>query len=82
MKKLKTKTKTTQKTKAMKKENMTIEEIMEFNSNVEYNESMASWITDIVCAIIAWPMILVAIRRRMKYSERIEIENKVTEVEQ
>ena len=55
---------------------------MEFNSNVEYNESMASWITDIVCAIIAWPMILVAIRRRMKYSERIEIENKVTEVEQ
>ena len=66
----------------MKKENMTIEEIMEFNSNVEYNESVTSWITDIVCAIIAWPMILVAIRRRMKYSERIEIENKVTEVEQ
>ena len=66
----------------MKKENMTIEEIMEFNSNVEYNESVTSWITDIVCAIIAWPMILVAIRRRMKDSERIEIDNKVTEVEQ
>ena len=66
----------------MKKENMTIEEIREFNSKVEYNESVASWLTDIVCAIIFWPMILVAIRRRMKYNERIEIDNKVTEVEQ
>ena len=66
----------------MKKENMTIEEIREFNSKVEYNEGVASWLTDIVCAIIFWPMILVAIRRRMKYNERIEIDNKVTEVEQ
>lgn len=66
----------------MKKENMTIEEIMEFNSNVEYNESVTSWITDIVCSIIFWPMIIIAIRRRIKYSEKIEIKDTQKEVEQ
>ena len=70
------------KTKAMNKENMTIEEIRVFNSNVEYNESVASWLTDIVCAIIFWPMIIIAIRRRIKYSEKIEIKDTQKEVEQ
>ena len=70
------------KTKAMNKENMTIEEIRVFNSNVEYNESVASWLTDIVCAVIFWPMIIIAIRRRIKYSEKIEIKDTQKEVEQ
>jgi len=64
----------------MKKEKMTPEEIAEFNSNVEFNESVASWVIDILCTIIAWPMIILAIRRRMKYSEKIE--NTPTNVEQ
>lgn len=65
----------------MKKEKMTPEEIAEFNSNVEFNESVASWVLDILCTIIAWPMIILAIRRRMKYSEKIEIDNTKTVVE-
>lgn len=65
----------------MKKEKMTPEEIAEFNSNVEFNESVASWVMDILCTIIAWPMIILAIRRRMKYSEKIEIDNTQTVVE-
>jgi len=65
----------------MKKEKMTPEEIAEFNSNVEFNESVASWVIDILCTIIAWPMIILAIRRRMKYSEKIEIDNTKTVVE-
>ena len=65
----------------MNKEKMTPEEIAEFNSNVEFNESVASWVMDILCTIIAWPMIILAIRRRMKYSEKIEIDNTKTDVE-
>lgn len=65
----------------MDKEKMTPEEIAEFNSNVEFNESVASWVMDILCTIIAWPMIILAIRRRMKYSEKIEIDNTKTVVE-
>ena len=65
----------------MKKEKMTPEEIAEFNSNVEFNESVASWVMDILCTIIAWPMIILAIRRRMKYNEKIEIDNTKTDVE-
>ena len=65
----------------MKKEKMTPEEIAEFNSNVEFNESVASWVMDILCTIIAWPMIILAVRRRMKYSEKIEIDNTKTDVE-
>ena len=61
---------------------MTTEEIAEFNSKVEFNESAASWVMDILCAIIAWPMIILDIRRRMKYKEKIEIDNKETEVAQ
>lgn len=65
----------------MKKEKMTPEEIAEFNSNVEFNESVASWVMDILCTIIAWPMIILAVRRRMKYNEKIEIDNTKTVVE-
>jgi hypothetical protein len=61
---------------------MTTEEIAEFNSKVEFNESAASWVMDILCTIIAWPMIILAIRRRMKYKEKIEIDNKETEIVQ
>ena len=66
----------------MEKEKMTPEEITEFNSNVEFNESAASWVMDIRCTIIAWPMIILAIRRRMKYKERIGIDNTTTNIEQ
>ena len=59
----------------MKKDKMTAEEIREFNSNVEFNQSATSWIMDIVCSMIFWPMIILAIRRRMKYNEKIEIKN-------
>lgn len=61
---------------------MTTEEIAEFNSKVEFNESAASWVMDILCTIIAWPMIILAIRKRMKYKEKIEIDNKETEIVQ
>lgn len=66
----------------MEKEKMTTEEIAEFNSKVEFNESAASWVMDILCAIIAWPMIILAIRRRMKYKEKIEIDIQETEIAQ
>ena len=66
----------------MKKEKMTPEEIAEFNSNVEFNESVASWVMDILCIIIAWPMIILAIRRRMKYKEKIEVGNNETRITQ
>lgn len=61
---------------------MTPEEIAEFNSNVEFNDSAASWVMDILCTIIAWPMIILAIRRRMKYKERIEVGNNETRITQ
>ena len=64
----------------MNKENMTPEEIVKFNANVDFNNSIASWVMDIICCIIAWPMIILAIRRRMKYSEKIELET--TNIEQ
>ena len=66
----------------MNREKMTPEEIAEFNSNVEFNESVASWVMDILCTIIAWPMIILAIRRRMKYKEKIEVDNKEAEIAQ
>lgn len=66
----------------MEKEKMTSEEIAEFNSKVEFNESAASWVMDILCTIIAWPMIILAIRRRMKYKEKIEIDIQETEIAQ
>ena len=66
----------------MRKETMTTEEIEKFNTEVEYNESAASWIMDIVCTIIAWPMIILAIRRRAKYHEKIKLNNEEIPVEQ
>lgn len=60
----------------MKKDNMTLEEIEEFNNTVEFNASAASWVMDIVCTLIAWPMIILAIRRRTKYSEKNKIDHK------
>ncbi len=61
----------------MRKEEMTLEEIEKFNNEVEYNNSFASWMMDIISVLIAWPMIILAIRRRIKYHERIEMRNNV-----
>ncbi len=66
----------------MKKENLTPEKIQEFNNKVEYNESAASWMIDIVATLIAWPMIILAIRRRAKYHEKIKLNNEEIPVEQ
>lgn len=59
----------------MKKNGMTQEEVEKFNSKVEFNQSAASWIMDIICSLIAWPMIILAIHRRIKYSEKIELKD-------
>lgn len=50
---------------------MTKTEIREFNSKVEYNESVASWIVDIISCIIAFPMIVMVVYRRGKYNHKI-----------
>lgn len=56
---------------------MTIAEIRKFNSNVEYNESVASWIIDIIACIIAFPMIIMVLYRRGKYNHKLsEVESK------
>ena len=55
---------------------MTKEEIRKFNSNVEYNESIASRIVDIISCIIAFPMIVMVVYRRGKYNHKIsEVES-------
>lgn len=55
---------------------MTKEEIREFNSKVEYNESVASWVTDVIGCIIFFPMIVLIAYRRGKYNHKIsEIES-------
>lgn len=59
----------------MNKEKMTAEEIEKFNGKVDFNQTAASWIMDIVCTIIAWPMIILAIHRRIKYSKKIVTNN-------
>lgn len=64
-----------QKRHIMSKEKMTAEEIEKFNGKVEFNQTAASWIMDIVCTIIAWPMIILAIQRRIKYSKKIVTNN-------
>lgn len=51
---------------------MTAEEIQKFNSKVDYNESAISWIGDVICALIFWPTILLAVYRRCKYNQKIE----------
>ena len=56
---------------------MAIAEIRKFNSNVEYNESVASWIIDIIACIIAFPMIIMVLYRRGKYNHKLsEVESK------
>ena len=51
-------------------------EIREFNSKVEYNESVGSWIVDIISCIIAFPMIVMVVYRRGKYNHKIsEVES-------
>lgn len=56
---------------------MTRAEILEFNSKVEYNESVASWVADLVSCIIFLPMIVMVVYRRGKYSHKIsEVEPK------
>ena len=37
---------------------MTKAEIREFNSKVEYNESVASWVVDLISCAIFFPMIV------------------------
>lgn len=55
---------------------MTRAEIREFNSKVEYNESVVSWIVDIISCIIAFPMIVMVVYRRGKYNHKIsEVES-------
>ena len=56
---------------------MTNEEIRKFNSNVEYNESIASWIVDIISCFIAFPMIVMVVYRRGEYNHKIsDVESK------
>ena len=55
------------------KQNMTNEEIREFNEKVKYNESGFSWFVDLLSCMIAWPMIVLVIYRRCKYNTKIEI---------
>ncbi len=54
---------------------MTKAEIREFNSKVEYNESVASWVIDLISCAIFFPMIVMVVYRRGKYNQ------KITEVE-
>lgn len=54
---------------------MTKAEIREFNSKVEYNESVASWVIDFISCAIFFPMIVMVVYRRGKYNQ------KITEVE-
>lgn len=39
------------------------------NEKVDYNNSISSWIVDIIACIIFFPMIIYVIYRRGKYSE-------------
>lgn len=54
---------------------MTKAEIREFNSKVEYNESVASWVIDLISCAIFFLMIVMVTYRRGKYNQ------KITEVE-
>lgn len=54
------------------KKNMSREEIERFNGQVDYNNTVFSWIVDIISTLIAWPMILLHIHRRRKYSKKID----------
>lgn len=50
---------------------MTKAEIREFNSKVQYNESVASWVVDIISCAIFFPMIVMVVYRRGKYNHKI-----------
>lgn len=39
----------------------------EFNEKVAYNQTISSWVIDIIATIIWFPMIIVAIIRRLRY---------------
>lgn len=43
--------------------------IREHNEKVDYNKSTESWIIDIICCLIFFPMIIMIIYRRGKYNE-------------
>lgn len=47
---------------------MTKEEITKYNEKVDYNKSTESWIMDIICCIIFFPIIIYIVYRRGKYS--------------
>lgn len=48
------------------------EKIRQHNEKVDYNRSAASWISDIVCYLIFFPMIILVVYRRGKYNEYIK----------
>ncbi len=51
-------------------------EIREFNSKVEYNESVVSWLVDFIICAISFPMIVMVVYRRGKYNHKIsEVES-------
>lgn len=50
---------------------MNKEEIRKFNEKVEYNESISSYIVDILACIIFLPYIVIVVYRRGKYNKRI-----------
>ena len=50
---------------------MTKAEIREFNSKVEYSESAASWVVDLVSCFIFFTMIEMVAYRRGKYNNQI-----------
>lgn len=54
---------------------MTKAEILEFNSKVEYNEGVVSWVVDLISCTIFFPMIVMVVYRRGRYNK------KITEVE-
>lgn len=47
---------------------MTKEEVARHNEKVDYNKSAESWIMDIVCCFIFFPMIIYIVYRRGRYN--------------
>lgn len=47
----------------------TKQEVEEWNGKVQYNETVGSIIIDIIACLIAWPMIIIVIHRRIKYKK-------------
>lgn len=43
--------------------------IRKHNEKVRYNQSLSSWITDIIACLIFFPMIIMVVYRRGKYKE-------------